>query len=85
LVILSVIACFSGFLFYLFMNIISNFLCLIGICIKIFRLKIPSKVESHNNDINRYKEELDAIGAKLRQENLADAITMQADNIATHE
>lgn len=55
------------------------------ILVKIYMLNISSKAKIHNDDIDRFKEELDAIDSQLKQENLAEGISATADDTSTYE
>jgi len=70
LAIFSVIACFIGFIAYLFTTVAANIILLIVNLIKIMMLKINAEVKSQQDDISRYQEELDTIDRAMREENL---------------
>lgn len=70
LAIFSVIACFIGFIAYLFTTVAANIILLIVNLIKIMMLKINAEVKSQQDDISRYQEELDTIDQAMREENL---------------
>lgn len=72
LAIFSVVACFIGFLSYLFTTVVANLLLLTISLIKIYRLKIKAEVNSQKEDISRYQEELNRIDHAMMEENLGD-------------
>lgn len=72
LAIMSVIACFSGFIAYFCMVLVSSLILLFIMLYKIFRLDMKSEIQRQSDDIDRYKEELNAIDAEIKNENLAD-------------
>lgn len=76
-------ACFIGFIAYLALNILANFILFIRIMVKIFSLKIQANAKTHETDLGRYQEELDKIDQKLREENLSKFMDVTADSICT--
>lgn len=70
LAIFSVIACFIGFIAYLFTTVAANIILLIVNLIKIMMLKINAEVKSQQDDISRFQEELDTIDQAMREESL---------------
>ena len=72
LAIFSVIACFIGFIAYLFTTVCANVILLIVDLYKIIRLNIKAKVKSQKDDINRFQKELNTIDQAMKEENLGN-------------
>lgn len=83
--ILSVVVCFSSFIAYLIANILANVLLAIWAAWKIYGLKMSEKIESHKDDMARFKPELDKIDKQLRNKNLSSDISVAAENIYTDQ
>lgn len=83
LAIISVVACFSGFLAYFVMTLCANFVLLFVMLYKISQLNINSAFESQNNDFKRYQEELDQIDADIKNENIAEQLEISGGEGAT--
>ena len=83
LAILSVVACFSGFLAYFVMTICANIVLLFVMLFKIHKLNINSAFKNQNNDFNRYQEELDKIDADIKNENIAEQLEISGGEGST--
>lgn len=76
--IISVFACFIGFIAYLFTNVLSN--CILSIIILCKALLIgvsEKKAKEHENEMEQYREEFDDIDAQLMELNLSESITIE--------
>jgi hypothetical protein len=72
LAIFSVIACFIGFIAYLFTTVCANVVLLVVNLYKIIRLNIKAEVNSQKDDISRFQEELNTIDQAMKEENLGN-------------
>ena len=70
LAIISVIACFIGFIAYFFTTVFANVFLFIITLFKIFCLKVNNEVKSQKDDINRFQQELHRIDQVMKEENL---------------
>lgn len=77
------VACFTGFIAYLLMNILSNFVLAVIILFKISRLKISTNAKDHENDMKRYNNELNRIENQLKEEKLSQSINISGGSIRT--
>lgn len=68
--VISVIACFIGFIAYLFTTIVANIILLVINLIRIIKLDINAEVKSQKDDIKRYQQELDKIDREMKIENI---------------
>lgn len=66
----SVLACFIGFIAYLFIVVLSN-IVLSAITIKKARSLSPDTAQMHQNELNRHRDELDQIENDLRKMDLS--------------
>lgn len=86
LAVMSVFACFIGFIAYLLANLLSNAVLSVVILVKILRLGVSTKnAKSHNEEIDEYKEELDDIDRQLGAAELATDFSMTADEAQTQQ
>lgn len=81
--ILSVIACFIGFVAYLVTTLVANFLLMIIMLIRILTLKVDKKVNEQKENIKRYQEELNIIDKRIKNENLDSVFTVTGGKTAT--
>lgn len=77
------VACFIGFIAYLVMNILSNIVLAVIISVKISLLKISENAETHRTDMERYREELDDIDNRLKEDDLSENISVTPDSVCT--
>lgn len=76
LAIISVFACFIGFIAYLFTNILSNFILSVIIFCKSLSTGVSAeKAKEHREEIEKHQPELDKIDKELRESKLNITIT----------
>ena len=81
--ILSVIACFIGFIAYLVTTLIANISLMMIMVVKILCLRIDKKVKEQKDNIGRYQEELNLIDNIFKNENLDSVFTVTGGETAT--
>lgn len=72
LVVISVFTCFSGFIIYLILNILSNIILAIEILYKILSEVSPQKGTEHIQELNEYENELNKIDKALKDNDLSE-------------
>lgn len=72
--ILSVFFAFGDFILYFCFNILVNIYVLIYTLVWIYNLNLGKEVQTQKDDINEYKEELDAVDEALKKDTLEDDI-----------
>lgn len=77
-VLFSPFICYCGFIFYMFISIISIIVFFFIYTIKIYR--VDARPHEHIQDFDRYNKEIDEIDKELGNAKLSEGITISSSN-----